>query len=74
MELQAILHIRKHLQEKFELNLDVGVLIHASRAKLLSFGRFELVAVELFMSYASLFFNTLPSTCNIDELLQTNWS
>ena len=51
MKLQSILHVREHLQEKVEGNLHVGVLIHSSRAKLLSFGSFELVSVELFMSY-----------------------
>jgi hypothetical protein len=44
--LQAILHIREHLQENFECNLDVSVLLHASLARFLSVARFELVVVE----------------------------
>ena len=46
MNLQAILHIREHWQAKFERNLDVSVLIHASPARFLSVARFELVVVE----------------------------
>lgn len=44
--LQTILHIREHLQEKFECNVDVSVLIHASPARFLSVARFELVVAE----------------------------